>query len=147
MAQQIKFELVSPERILISEEVDMVVIPGTEGYFGVLARHAPLISSLRPGVIDVYEGATIAERIFVAGGFAEVTPVRCTVLADDAMNVAALDRPAVEAELSALNGQLAGLRDVADQGDDAAKAKFRSIERAAKVAAAKLEALNSAATH
>ena len=63
----------------------MVVVPGTEGNFGVLPGHAPLISTIRPGTIDIYEGNAIAERIFVAGGIAEVTPERCTVLADEAM--------------------------------------------------------------
>ena len=63
----------------------MVVVPGTEGNFGVLPGHAPLISTIRPGTIDIYEGNAIAERIFVVGGLAEVTPERCTVLADEAM--------------------------------------------------------------
>ena len=86
MADKLLFELVSPERLLISREVGMVVVPGAEGDFGVLPEHAPLISTVRPGVIDVYDdGVTVSERIFVAGGFAEVTGERCTVLADEAV--------------------------------------------------------------
>jgi len=100
MAQdKVEFELVSPERLLLSEAVDMVVVPGEEGDFGVLVRHAPLISAVRPGVIAVHDGGQVTERIFVAGGFAEVTPTRCTVLAEQALPVAEIDRQAVEQQL------------------------------------------------
>jgi F-type H+-transporting ATPase subunit epsilon len=99
MADTVQFELVSPERILRSEAVEMVVVPGSEGNFGVLPGHAPLMSSVRPGTIEVYRGNVLAERIFVTGGFAEVTAERCTVLADEAVDVAALDRTAVEANI------------------------------------------------
>jgi F-type H+-transporting ATPase subunit epsilon len=71
MADKLQFELVSPERLLLSEPVGMVVVPGSEGNFGVLPGHALFISTVRPGVIDVYEDKTITERIFVSGGFAE----------------------------------------------------------------------------
>ena len=136
---KVKFELVSPEKILVSEDVDMVVVPGTEGYFGVLPGHAPLISSIRPGTIDVYNGKTIAERIFVAGGFAEVTNKRCTVLADEAIRLAAIDRPAVEAELAEAKARISAL-----QGAEAAaeKAQLRAAERAQAVAQAKLDAID-----
>ncbi|KZD08377.1 F0F1 ATP synthase subunit epsilon [Oceanibaculum pacificum] len=99
MAETTNFELVSPEKLLISQPVEMVVVPGAEGYFGVLPRHAPLISTLIPGVIQIYEGGQIKERIFVAGGFAEVTEDRCTVLADEAIPLAELDRAAIEQRL------------------------------------------------
>jgi len=98
MADQVQFELVSPERLLISEPVDMVVIPGTEGDFGVLPGHAPLISTVRPGLIETYAGKTVKDRIFVAGGFAEVTRERCTVLAEEAMPIKDLDRATIEAQ-------------------------------------------------
>ena len=91
MAEELSFELVSPEKLLISDGVDMVVVPGAEGDFGVLAGHAPLISSLRPGVIDTYNGGNLADRIFVAVGFAEVTGERCTVLAEEAIPVKDID--------------------------------------------------------
>jgi len=147
MAEKVQFELVSPERILLSEAVDMVVIPGTEGYFGVLPGHAPLISSVRPGVIDVYEGDKIAERIFVAGGFAEVTELRCTVLADEAMDISALDRVAVEADITRLGAELAHLHEAADKGGDAEKLKLAASERALHTAHAKLEALGGQTAH
>jgi F-type H+-transporting ATPase subunit epsilon len=99
MAETIAFELVSPERLLLARPVEMVVVPGTEGDFGVLPRHAPLIAAVRPGVIAIFEGGKVAERIFVAGGFAEVTAERCTVLAERAMPVADIDRASVERKL------------------------------------------------
>src|SRR5579864_3314282 len=102
MADKVKFELVSPEKLLLSEDVAMVVVPGGEGNFGVLPGHSLLISTVRPGVIDVYEDETVSERIFVSGGFAEVTPQRCTVLADEAMPLSSLDRAAVEQETRTL---------------------------------------------
>ncbi|HVI53361.1 MAG TPA: F0F1 ATP synthase subunit epsilon [Candidatus Sulfotelmatobacter sp.] len=95
MAEKIEFELVSPERLLVSEPVDMVVVPGSEGDFGALARHAPMITSVRPGIIDVYEDGKVRERIFVAGGFAEVNETRVTVLAEEAIKVADLNAEAV----------------------------------------------------
>jgi len=93
------FELVSPEKLLLSRPVDMVVVPGSEGDFGVLPRHAPVISTVRPGVIEVHEGGKVSERIFVGGGFAEVTGERCTVLADQAIPVDELDRQSAERQL------------------------------------------------
>ncbi len=71
--RKFEFEVVSPERLVLSEPVDMAVIPGSEGDFGVLAGHSLLISTLRPGVIEVWQGETVTERLFVGGGFAEVT--------------------------------------------------------------------------
>jgi F-type H+-transporting ATPase subunit epsilon len=96
---KVEFELVSPERLLVSEPVDMVVVPGAEGDFGVLPRHAPLISTVRPGVIRIYEGNQVTSEIFVAGGFAEVTGTRCTVLAEMALPVGDIDKGKVEAEI------------------------------------------------
>src|ERR1043165_7889523 len=81
---KISFRLVMPERELVNIEADMVVVPGTEGDFGVLHGHAPLISTVRPGVLEVLQGNKVEQRFMVAGGIAEVTPERCTVLADEA---------------------------------------------------------------
>lgn len=112
----VQFELVTPEQLLVSRDADMVVVPGTEGNFGVLPGHAPLISTIRPGTIDVYEGTTIAERIFVAGGIAEVTPERCTVLADEAV-------PFDEVTPEQLaERERAAVRDLSDAATDAEKA-------------------------
>lgn len=81
---KVSFRLVMPERELLATEADMVVVPGSEGDFGVLAGHAPLISTIRPGVLEVYQGNKVEQRFMIAGGIAEVTPERCTVLADEA---------------------------------------------------------------
>ena len=96
MADKIHFDLVSPERLLLSEDVDMVTLPGAEGYFGVLAGHAPLISTLRPGVIEVKGGATPDLRLFVRGGFAEVDGKKVIVLAEEAILMADFDVAALD---------------------------------------------------
>ena len=92
MAATLQLEVVSPERLLVSSQVEMVIVPGTEGYFGVLPQHMLLLSTLRAGVIDVYAGGAVSERYFVTGGFAEVTGNSCTVLVDEALPVASLTR-------------------------------------------------------
>ena len=91
MADTVEFELVSPARLLMSEPVGMVVVPGGDGDIGVLPEHAPLICTVRPGVIKVYDGDKVTEQIFVAGGLCEVSPERCTVLAEEAIMVADID--------------------------------------------------------
>ncbi len=108
---KVAFELVSPERLLLSQEVDMIVVPGDEGDFGVLTRHAPMISTLRPGVIQVHDGGSVTEQIFVAGGFAEVTPTRCTVLAQEALAVGEIDRAGTEQRLSDARDDLLDAKD------------------------------------
>jgi F-type H+-transporting ATPase subunit epsilon len=101
MAEKVEFELVSPERLLVSEHVDMVVVPGSEGDFGALPWHAPMITAVRPGVIDMYVNNQIKDRIFVSGGFAEVTETRCTVIAEEAMRVAEIDSAQVGERIQA----------------------------------------------
>lgn len=131
MADSVEFELVSPERLLLSKSVEMVVVPGSEGDFGVLPRHAPLISTIRPGIIRVYEGGQVIDQIFVAGGFAEVTGTRCTVLAEEALPVADIDRAAVEK----------GMGDIRDDLQDAKNEDEReAIQHKLAVAEAKLQA-------
>jgi F-type H+-transporting ATPase subunit epsilon len=92
MAATFAFEIVSPERLLLSRAVEMAVIPAAEGEMGVLPGHAPMILSLAGGVISVHEGGAVTERLFVMGGFAEVTPTRVTVLAEEALPVAEITR-------------------------------------------------------
>ena len=128
---RVAFELVSPERLLISESVDMVVVPGEEGDFGVLVRHAPLVSTVRPGVIRVYNDNQVTEQIFVAGGFAEVTPARLTVLAEEALPLADIDRGAVEQQLQDAREDLQDAKDDHERAD---------AERRIAVAEAKLQA-------
>ena len=142
----VQFELVTPERLIVSAEVDMVVVPGSEGNFGVLPGHAPFISTIRPGTVDIYAGRNITERIFVVGGIAEVTPQRCTVLADEAMPPDCLDRGALETELQTLEANLPSLREQLGraQGTERERllAELRLMERQQTVAGAKLQALS-----
>jgi F-type H+-transporting ATPase subunit epsilon len=84
MAEQIAFDLVSPERLLLSTEADMVTLPGAEGYMGVMAGHMPLVSTLRTGMVVVLKDGKDT-RYFIRGGFAEVTDTKLTVLADEAI--------------------------------------------------------------
>jgi F-type H+-transporting ATPase subunit epsilon len=79
----IALEIISPEKLLLAKPVDMVVIPGTEGDLGILPGHSKLITGLRGGLVDIYEGGKITDRFFVSGGFAEVSEEFCAVLADD----------------------------------------------------------------
>ncbi len=99
MTQKVPFELVTPERVVFAEDADMVVVPGGDGDFGVLPGHAPLLSTVRPGTVAVYEGDRVSMRFFVSGGFAEVTEGRCTVLADEAVPVSEIDRADAEHRL------------------------------------------------
>jgi F-type H+-transporting ATPase subunit epsilon len=92
----INLEIVSPEKLLLSRDVDMVVIPAMEGDMGVLEGHAPMMVLLRGGVVSLYEGDRVTDTLFVAGGFAEVTGERCTVLAGEAMPVNELERSVAE---------------------------------------------------
>ena len=131
MADRVEFELVSPEKLFLSELVEMVVVPGAEGDVGVLPGHAPLICSVRPGVIDVYEDGAVRQSIFVAGGFAEVSLERCTVLAEEAVWVGDIDREEAEERLKA--SKLAEAE--ADEVDRKAAEGERRIAEA-KVAAA-----------
>lgn len=90
MADKITFDLVSPERLLLSRQVDMVTVPGTEGYMGVIAGHAPLVSTLRAGMIDMQDDG-VDTRFFIRGGFAEINPTKITVLAEEAIPFSELD--------------------------------------------------------
>ena len=93
-------EIVSPERLLFSKPVEMAVIPASEGELAAMPQRAPMIVTLRGGTIKVYENGQITERLYVAGGFAELTPERCTVLADEAIPVASVSRAEGERRLA-----------------------------------------------
>jgi len=114
-AAKLSFELVSPERLLFSATVDMVVVPGSEGDVGILPGHSLFLSSVRPGVIDVYNKGAVTDRIFIAGGFAEATPERCTVLADAAMPISDLKREEIEPKLKDAR------EDIGDAADETAR--------------------------
>jgi F-type H+-transporting ATPase subunit epsilon len=112
------FELVSPERLLFSGEVEQVDAPGFEGDFGVLAGHAPLVAMLRPGILTVINGGE-RQRIVVFGGFAEVSPAGMTVLADTAIAVEDLDAARLSAEIKDTE------EDIADASEGPARDKLR----------------------
>ena len=99
---QFQFELVSPEQKIISEPVTMAVIPGEEGDFGVMAYHAPIVSTVRTGVVEIYRDniRDKSERIFIAGGFADVSGDQCTVLAEQAVNVNDLNKDDIAKQLA-----------------------------------------------
>jgi F-type H+-transporting ATPase subunit epsilon len=128
---KVLFELVAPERLLASEEVDMVVAPGAAGDFGVLPNHSLLMSLLRPGVIEIWQGQQVTRRIFVGGGFAEVNPRGCIVLAEEALPVDELDLEAARARLRDAQD------DLGEAKDDAART---AAEREIAIAEAQIQA-------
>ena len=101
MAEGIKLDIVSPERLLLSEAVKSVTVPGTDGYFTVLGDHAPLMTTLKPGFITVLDNGGISHVYFVRGGFADVSPEGLTILAEEARPIAEFDRAHIEALIAA----------------------------------------------
>lgn len=130
MADKLQFDLVSPEARVFSGAVDMVVVPGTEGDFGVLPDHAPFMATIRTGAIEVHSDGSVS-RIFIHGGFAEVTPQGLTILAEETAELATLDAADIRAKLEA-----ARLR-AKDAGDD-------QLREQAVAEIAKLEAMQAA---
>jgi F-type H+-transporting ATPase subunit epsilon len=116
VAEPFQFDLVAPERLLLSENVEQVVVPGADGYFTVLKGHAPFMSTLKPGVVDVTRASGEVTRIFVRAGFADVNPAGLTILAEEAIPVADVDAQALAQNVR--NAE----EDVADAKDPATKA-------------------------
>lgn len=115
----------------------MVVVPGVEGDFGVLPGHSLLISAVRPGIIHIHEGGQVRDRIFVAGGFAQVSPERCTVLAEEAAMVADIDRAAAEDRLAKAKEALEDAKEAAKEpGDADTKAAEKELKTAEALLAA-----------
>jgi F-type H+-transporting ATPase subunit epsilon len=120
MADTFKFELVSPERLLVSGEVEQVLVPGSEGDFTMLAHHAPLLTSLRPGLLEIVASGAERRRYFVRGGFAEVGPQGLTVLAETAIDL-------VELEADTLNQAIKDAEeDIADAKDEAVRDRAKT---------------------
>ncbi|NCT40431.1 MAG: ATP synthase F1 subunit epsilon [Alphaproteobacteria bacterium] len=113
--KMIQFELVSPERRLVSEPVTMAVIPGTEGQIGVLAGHSALVASLKVGVVELHVEGQDVRRIFIAGGFADVTQEQCTVLAEEAINISDLDQEALTQKAADLSEDLGLAKEAVDK--------------------------------
>lgn len=132
-----QFELVSPEQVLASEQVYMVEIPGEAGNFGVLADHAPLLSSVRPGVVTITAPDMSQRQVFVAGGFADVNNNVCSMLAEEAVTLTDIDTAALDRDIVTLK------EDIAFAKDDQVKA--HRLQRQLAVIEAKLAAVRQAA--
>lgn len=136
MADTVALELVSPESLIFSKEIEMAILPAEEGDMGVQPGHSPVIATVRPGTISVFKGTTVEERIFVAGGFLEITAERCTVLAEEAIAVSDIDASKVKLQISDL------IDDVKIAKSDAERER---AELALSVAEAKLQAVETPA--
>lgn len=117
MAEAFKFELVSPERLLVSEQVESVVIPGAEGEMTVMAQHAPVMTTIKPGVVTVKTSAGREERYVVFGGFADILPSGCTLLAESATHVNNIDRADLARRIQEAK------EDASDAKDDESRSK------------------------
>lgn len=117
MTQTIQFDLVAPDSKVVSEPVTMAVIPGTEGDFGVLSGHMPLVANVGMGIVEIYRDdmKTVNERIFIAGGVADVTAGQCTLLAEQAANLKDLKKDDIEAQIKDLNTQIEAASDSTDK--------------------------------
>jgi F-type H+-transporting ATPase subunit epsilon len=115
MSDPFKFELVSPERLLVSGEVEQVLVPGAEGDMTVLAHHAPVLTTLKPGVLDIGYPGGEHQRFFLRGGFAEVNPAGLIVLAETAIDLVELDAGQLVQAIKDAE------EDVADASEDAAR--------------------------
>lgn len=131
MPDKISFDLVSPERLLLSEEAGMVTLPGAEGYFGVIAGHAPAIATLKPGVIEVKGGSQGDARYFVSAGFAEVTAEKLTVLAEETLALDSVDATTLD-------------KHIADAEEDILQAKTEETRAKAVAALDSLKQLRAA---
>jgi F-type H+-transporting ATPase subunit epsilon len=127
-------EIVAPDRLLLSQPVDMAVIPAAEGEIGVLPGHSPMIVLLRGGTITLHEGGRPTAQLYVSGGFAEITPERCTVLADEATPVAEVSRATGEERLRRAEEEYAAVDKMSIPAIDAAQARMQSAR--AMIAAA-----------
>lgn len=101
MAEGTKLEIVSPERLLLSETVKSVTVPGTDGYFTVLGDHAPFMTTMKPGFVTVVNNAGISHVYYVRGGFADVSPEGLTILAEEAQDIAEFDKAKIEGLIAA----------------------------------------------
>jgi F-type H+-transporting ATPase subunit epsilon len=120
MPDPFKFELVSPERLLVSGDVEQVLVPGAEGDMTVLAKHAPVLTTLEPGLLDIAHTSGAHQRFFIRGGFAEVNPAGLTVLAETAID---LDELSADQLAQAIKD---AEEDVADAADDITRDRART---------------------
>ena len=129
-------EIVSPDRLLLSQPVDMAVIPAAEGEMGVMPGHSPMIVLLQGGTITLHEGGRATSKLYVSGGFAEITPERCTVLADEAIPVSEVSRRVADGRLAEADAAYAA----ADKTDIPALDAVMGRQQAARAMVAAAEA-------
>ncbi len=110
MPSKVHFRIVSPERLLFADDIDMVTIPGSQGDFGVLPSHSPVVSALRPGLVTIYNNGDITERIYVADGFAHITEEGCTVLAEESIFLAEMNSEMIEETIKHAKQELENAR-------------------------------------
>lgn len=132
MADKVQFDLVSPEKLLFSAAVEAVVVPGAEGDFAVLPDHAPFITLLRAGVVEVQAGGKTANRLFVRSGFAQVTPDGLTILAEEAIDLASASKEQLSAKLKDAEADLAAAAD--DQQRTRAEMEIAAIREVLEAA-------------
>jgi len=126
MAEPFKFELVSPERLLVSGDVEQVLVPGAEGDMTVFAKHAPVLTTLRPGLLDIGFPGGQHQRFFIRGGFAEVNPAGLTVLAETAID---LDELTAEHLEHAIKDAEEDVADLTDDAKDRAETKLDHLRQ------------------
>lgn len=131
MAEAFAFELVSPERQLVSGEATQVVVPGAEGQFTVLANHSPFLSTLKPGILEVTMADGTTDRIFVRGGFADANPEGLSLLAEEAQRVEDMDMASLD-------------QSIQDAREDVADAKTDAARTSAETRLAQLEEVKAA---
>ena len=132
----VEVEIVSPEKLLLSRAVDMVVMPASEGDLAAMADHAPMITTLRGGVIALHEGGRVTDRFYVAGGFAELTPERCTILADQAVPVGELSKAEAQRRLEAAEAAYGQTDKMNIEALDASMEEIQSARAAVEAAEA-----------
>ncbi|MEE2760009.1 MAG: ATP synthase F1 subunit epsilon [Pseudomonadota bacterium] len=133
---KVNFELVTPTELMISEDTDMVVVPGAEGDFGVLPGHTPFLTTLRAGLINIHQGGVVAQSLFVEGGFAEATPERCTVLATVVRPMDEVSPEYAKARLNDAEEALRGADEGTHDGLEVERAAAEAMVKAAEMRAA-----------
>lgn len=130
MTDKIAFDIVSPERLLVSDSADMVTVPGTEGYMGVMAGHSPVVTTLRPGMIDITNNGTDS-RYFIRGGFAEINADKVTVLAEEAIPFTELDLAVIDQRIKDVEEDLIAAKSDAERSKVEAELQELRLVRAA----------------
>ncbi|MEL6920254.1 MAG: F0F1 ATP synthase subunit epsilon [Pseudomonadota bacterium] len=134
MADAFNFELVSPERLLLSQDVTQVVVPGADGYLTIMANHAPMMTTLAPGIVETTGASGEDEKIFVRGGFADISPAGFTLLAEEATNVKDIDAAYIDQQIK-------------DAQEDVSDAQNEDTKQAAAFRLSRLQEVKSALGH